>query len=138
MNYLLDTNIYIFWLNEDIHRMSKEQLDILENSSNQLWISSASLHELAIKVRKGSNPFNISYQEAINEISKRKVKVLELKQAHYDKILNLPFVSIKVGSTKSHGDPFDLLIIAQAICEKIPVLSTDEYFPIYDEINVVI
>lgn len=138
MDYLLDTNIYIFWLNDDKYRMSKEQIDILTNPLNQLWISSASLHELAIKVRKGSNPFNISYQEAIVEISKRKIRILELKQAHYDKILELSFVPIKTGSVKSHGDPFDLLIIAQAICEKMPVLSTDEYFPIYDKISVVI
>ena len=50
-------------------------------------------------------------------------------------IANLPKVTDDTG--KPHGDPFDLLILAQAQYERLPILSTDRYFPKYTTITVI-
>lgn len=136
MTYLLDSNILIFWINKETVELSKEQQKILTYPSSQLYISNASLHEIAIKVRKGNNPFNIPYKDAIKELLKR-VQVLPVKNEHINEILNVPKVFPKVSSSKPHGDPFDLLIIAQSIYEDMPVLSTDAYFPFYPKLRVI-
>lgn len=50
MTYLLDSNVLIFWINKETVELSKEQQKILTYPSSQLYISNASLHEIAIKV----------------------------------------------------------------------------------------
>ncbi|MDI9882470.1 hypothetical protein [Flectobacillus longus] len=83
-------------------------------------------------IGKGNNPFNIPYKDVIKELLKR-VQVLP----HINEISNVPKVFPKASSSKPHGDPFDLLIIAQSIYEDMPVLSTDAYFPFYLELKVI-
>lgn len=51
MKYLLDTNIFIYLIEDNFLRLSKNQLDILQNPQNEFCISEASLFEIAIKIR---------------------------------------------------------------------------------------
>ena len=136
MAYLLDTNIIIFILNNDSSRLSKSQKDILSSKST-LWASIASFHEMAVKIRKGNSPIEYSIDDALNKIQDLGINILSVKEEHIAKITEIPKIYPKQGSLKPHGDPFDLLIISQSLVEKMPILSTDEYFPIYDGLEVI-
>ena len=138
MQYLLDTNVFIKWINNDYSILSKEQLVILRNPSNNLFISTASIHEMAVKVRKGNLEMSMPFADAIaQERQQFNIQLMSVKEEHYLQIVNVPQVKLKATSAKLHADPFDLLIISQGMVEKIPVLSTDAYFPDYQGLIVI-
>jgi PIN domain nuclease of toxin-antitoxin system len=130
MKYLLDTNVFLFLITEQFKLLSKNQIDIIFNSSNEIYISEASLFEIGIKARIGKESFS---HIDINRIEKdRKASNIKLLKSKPDYYLNIPNVpKILISENKLHGDPFDLLIISQAIFENFLVLSTDRLFPLY-------
>ena len=133
MKYLLDSNIFIFLLQENFDSISYEQYEILNNSTNKLLLSEASLYEISIKVRTGKLSLNLDTIE--RDRKKLKIGLLKSKQAFYTNIPNVPLVLKKNGD--KHGDPFDILIISQALIENLPVLSSDEYFPSYKGLTTI-
>lgn len=125
MRYLLDTNaLLVGGLAFETLKPSYQR--ILTNPNNELMLSPASIWEMAIKVRLGKlNLQNTTLDELAGEFRRRlKIKLLSIKQSHLLSIALLPKV-------KGHGDPFDLLIIAQALNEKLPVLTSDGEFHQY-------
>ncbi len=89
--------------------------------------------KLALKVRTGKLSLNLS---TIEQQRKRlKIGLLKSRQAFYTNIPKIPLVFKKNGD--KHGDPFDLLIILQALSENLPVLSSDEYFPSYKGLTTI-
>lgn len=133
MTYLLDTNIFIFLLEDRFMRLSPKQTEILSNPQNELLLSEASLFEIGIKIRGGKGDFSNLNIYTIEEDYKRlKISLLRSKPIYYTNIPKIDTVIKKDG--KIHGDPFDLLIISQAMVENLPVLSSDEYFPSYKNI----
>jgi len=138
MQYLLDTNVFIKWINNDYSILSPEQLAILKNPDNTLFISTATIHEMAVKVRKGNLEMLLPFADAIStERRKFNIQLMPVKEEHYLHIVFIPQVRLKTTSAKLHADPFDLLIIAQCIVENISILSTDAYFPDYEELTVI-
>lgn len=102
---------------------------------NTFVVSLASVYELSIKERLGKLNLNNGLDNSL-DISRKKllIKYLPLSEADYRNIVNIPKVLKKDG--KPHGDPFDLLIISQALRRTLPVLTTDEYFPYYNDLWV--
>ena len=133
MKYLLDSNIFIFLFQENFESISHKQYEILNNPTNKLLLSEASLYEISIKVRTGKLNLNLNTIE--QEKKRLKIGLLKSKQAFYTNIPKVPFVFKKNGD--KHGDPFDLLIISQALIENLPVLSSDEYFPSYKGLTTI-
>ena len=133
MKYLLDSNIFIFLLQENFESISHKQYEILNNPTNKLLLSEASLYEISIKVRTGKLSLNLNTIE--QERKRLKIELLKSKQAFYTNIPKVPFVFKKNGD--KHGDPFDLLIISQALIENLPILSSDEYFPSYKGLTTI-
>ena len=133
MKYLLDSNIFIFLLQENFENISFKQYEILNNPTNKLLLSEASLYEISIKVRTGKLSLNLNTIE--QERKRLKIGLLKSKQAFYTNIPKVPFVFKKNGD--KNGDPFDLLIISQALIENLPVLSSDEYFPSYEGLTII-
>ncbi len=133
MKYLLDSNVFIFLLQENFESISFRQYEILNNPTNKLLLSEASLYEISIKVRTGKLSLNLNTIE--QERKRLKIGLLKSKQAFYTNIPKVPFVFKKNGD--KHGDPFDLLIISQALIENLPVLSSDEYFPSYEGLTII-
>lgn len=79
---------------------------------------------MAIKVNIGNLKFTHPFNEVIsNQISLNQYKLLHVQLEHLFKLSELEF---------HHRDPFDRLIISQAIVEGIPIVSTDETFDHYD------
>jgi PIN domain nuclease of toxin-antitoxin system len=121
---LLDTHA-ILWLLADDKRAKKRWIDIVENRSNTIYLSIASLWEIAIKSSTGKLKLHVPFADLIlqNHIEQRGVILLPITPAHVIEVERLPY---------HHRDPFDRLIIAQAIVEGLPVISTDPKFDLYN------
>ena len=130
MRYLLDTNALLVG-GLAFESLSASYRHILLDPATELYLSSASLWEMAIKVRLGKLDLQgVTLSGLAVEFRKRlKIRLLPIKQSQLLFIATLPKV-------KDHGDPFDLLIIAQALTEDLPVLTSDGKFHLYG-VNVV-
>ena len=125
MKYLLDTNAFIL-LNLDFKALPLAYQRILADADNTFVLSPATVWEMAIKVRLGKlNLSGISLDDLTDRLRRKlKIGLLPIKQSQLLGIARLPKV-------KDHGDPFDLLIIAQALTENLPVLTSDGKFHLY-------
>ena len=123
MKYLLDTNALIVAITNP-QALSPRYQQILADPDNDLVVSPASIWEMAIKVRLGKLDFqtDVSLEQLAVQLRRQlKVRLLPIKQRHLLHIAALPKIA-------GHGDPFDLLIIAQALTENLPVLTSDGQF----------
>ena len=130
MKYLLDTNaLLVGGLEFSSLRPSYQR--ILLDPANDLVLSPASIWEMAIKVRLNKlNLQGVTLTDLAVEFRLGlKIRLLPIKQSQLLHIATLPKV-------EGHGDPFDLLIIAQALTENLPVLTSDRQFHRYG-VNVV-
>jgi PIN domain nuclease of toxin-antitoxin system len=122
MRYLLDTHAFIWFITND-DRLGSRAYEEISNIKNDVVLSIASLWEMAIKVSLGKlelgKPFHalIPRELVVNEIG-----LLSIVPKHLAALADLPF---------HHRDPFDRLIIAQAMIEGIPIVSHDGDFPQY-------
>lgn len=121
MRLLLDTHTFL-WFIEDSSKLSPEAKKLLE-SEGELLLSIASLWEMAIKVSIGkltlAQPFDTFIPQ---QLSKNAIRLLPISIAHLGSVSTLPF---------HHRDPFDRLLIAQAIAEQLPIVSIDDKFDSY-------
>ena len=123
MRYLLDTNAFIALLG-DPALLSSRYRALLMNPADEFVLSPASIWEMAIKVRLGKLDLraNVSLEQLTGELRRQlRVRLLPIKQSHLLHIAALPKIA-------GHGDLFDLLIIAQALTESLPVLTSDGQF----------
>ncbi|MEZ0610425.1 type II toxin-antitoxin system VapC family toxin [Fibrella sp. WM1] len=135
MTYLLDTNVLLFLYSEEAHQLSAAQRAILSDPAHSFLLSEASLFELAIKIRQDRADFrHVSMKRLSDFRTGVGIKLLQTVAAHYSAI---PDVQKVTHNSKTHGDPFDLLILAQAQFEQLPILSTDKAFPKYSNVTVI-
>ena len=125
MRLLLDTAVLIYAV-ESPERLSKRAAAALRNPENILELSAVSLAELAIKASIGK----LAISEAVTRqaVEDLDIRVLPYTAEHALRLFNLPL---------HHGDPFDRQIIAQAASEKIPVVSPDQKFGLYEGLRVI-
>ncbi len=122
MRVLLDTHTFLWFLLDD-PKLSPLARDIIIDGANKVEISPASFWEIAIKISLGKYELSEPYQDFIEqELTKNAIQILPILPRHTAALIQLPF---------HHRDPFDRLIIAQAIVEDIPVLSNDAIFDAY-------
>ena len=125
MRLLLDTAVLIFAVDEP-ERLSKRAAAALQNPENILELSAISLVEIAIKTALGK--LNLSAATARQALEDLDIRVLSFTGQHAFSLFGLP---------AHHGDPFDRQIIAQALAEEIPVVTSDEKFGLYRELRIV-
>ena len=117
MNYLLDTCAFIDMLFAP-DRLSKSARSAIEGD-NALFVSIASLWEIMIKQQIGKLGIKeTSAQDLKTACTALDIEVLQTEIKHIDLIRSLP-------RYKDHGDPFDRLIICQALSEKLPLITSD-------------
>jgi len=127
MRILLDTNVFL-WLLLDDPKLSQASKALFLDQATEPLLSMASVWEIFIKHRIGKlsipgNPASfIREQLRINSIG-----LLPIHYAHLEGILSLPMI---------HKDPFDRIIIAQAVHEHLAVLSSDPVFMEYGVPNL--
>ncbi|MGL5794820.1 MAG: type II toxin-antitoxin system VapC family toxin [Waterburya sp.] len=123
MKLLLDTCCWLWWLG-DTDKLSKQQLDAIVNHENQLFLSTATLWELSIKVKNGK----LTIPQPLNKLVEREcpidnIVILDIKPHHAIQAGNLIL---------HHKDPFDRMIITQATIENLTIVTSDIIFPKYD------
>ena len=116
---LLDTAVLIYAV-ESPERLTKRAIAALENVENVLELSAVSLSEIAIKTALGK--LRLSAAVARQAVEDLDIHILPYTADHAFHLFDLPL---------HHGDPFDRQLIAQALSEKIPVVTSDEKFSLY-------
>lgn len=120
--YLLDTHTFL-WIGLDPSQLTKRARTAIEDTAHQLYLSYASIWEMAIKKGLGKITMPVSLDEFITTVARDSgVQLLPLNYQDFLTIETLP---------KHHGDPFDRLLAAQALREQLPILSTDKMFDKY-------
>jgi PIN domain nuclease of toxin-antitoxin system len=120
---LLDTHSFLWFINDD-EDLSVPAREVIEDPANTIFFSAASLWEMAIKVSLGRLVAPLPFDEfMLEQLRQNDITLLEIKVEHAGLVATLPFY---------HRDPFDRLIIAQAIIEKIPIIGKDDIFEAYD------
>jgi PIN domain nuclease of toxin-antitoxin system len=122
VNLLLDTHSFI-WFVEDHPSLSAHARALIEEPTNTVFLSIASVWEMAIKVSLGklhlSQPFDLFMP---NQLLLNDVTLLDIAVSHTMRVAMLPF---------HHRDPFDRLLIAQSQVEGMPLISADSIFDAY-------
>lgn len=126
MRYLLDTHTLIWTLNSP-EKLSNLSKTFIEDEIYSCYISKTSLFEIAIKKNLGKLNFYSSFEDLEKELSKLKIKILEIDLGHLEFYQNLP-------QNPTHKDPFDRLIISTAAVEGLKIISKDEKFNLYQDI----
>ena len=126
MKYLLDTHVFIWFIMEP-EKLSKKVLKIISNDDNEILISPISFWEMAIKHQAKKldlGKINILHLPHIAE--QYDFTVLDPQTFDYVNIGQLP-------QKENHHDPFDRMLIQQAIRNNLVLISKDERFPQYEE-----
>ena len=127
MRLLLDTHTFV-WFIEGNSSLSPRARLLIENKSNQLFLSVASLWEMAIKFSLGKlylgQPFDTLVPQQLHANT---IDLLGIEWDHIIKVAALPF---------HHRDPFDRMLIAQALTERLPIISIDATLDAYGIIRL--
>ena len=116
MNLLLDTCVYL-WLMADSKKISPTLREILANPSNRRYLSSASVWEVAVKWQSGKLHLPKPPAEFFTETKARgRIRPLPLDDASALQLIKLP---------KLHTDPFDRILICQAIENGMTLVTPD-------------
>jgi PIN domain nuclease of toxin-antitoxin system len=122
VKYLLDTVIWL-WSIDSIKKINKRCLDILENGREEIYFSAATAWEVSIKARLGKLHLpGLPAQCVPAFMARQGLRALPITHLHAVGVYDLPL---------HHQDPFDRLIIAQAIAEEMTVLTADRAFGKY-------
>ena len=125
MRLLLDTAILIHAV-QSPERLSRRAVNALEDPENILELSTISLAEIAIKASLGKLAISAGLaRQAIEDLD---LRILPYSAEHALRLFDLPL---------HHRDPFDRQIIAQALAEQIPVVTSDEAFRLYRGLKTV-
>jgi PIN domain nuclease of toxin-antitoxin system len=122
MRVLPDSHI-LAWFAEDDPKLSNEMRSILEDDSNQMFFSSASIWELTIKKALNRGGFNIEPRVLHRALLDNGFDELFVTSRHAFGVEALPL---------HHKDPFDRILIAQATTEGILLLTSDQTIAQYD------
>jgi len=125
--FLIDTH-YLIWAMKNPEKISKKALEIIEDKNNEVFVSLVSLWEIAIKQKIGKI-------ELLDNLKNFKKDVEQIG------FIWLPILDIHIFTTmqlqlhQAHKDPFDRLIISQAIQENLTIITDDKKFNLYSEIK---
>ena len=120
MNILIDTQSFI-WFFEDNPRLPAS-IKLYMESSNNLSVSIASFWEITIKTSLGKLVIPENIAALMDKSLSIGFKILPIEREHLIVLSTLDLI---------HRDPFDRIIIAQAIAENMPLVSSDEVFKQY-------
>ncbi len=126
MQILLDTHILLWWLNNDDKLPQTARL-LISEADNQIYVSHVSLWEIQIKIMTGKLEANLP--AILQALPQNDFQELPTRSAHI----------LELGSLAAHHqDPFDRMLIAQALTESLKLITHDKNVALYsDEIILV-
>jgi PIN domain nuclease of toxin-antitoxin system len=120
---LLDTHVFLWWVTDN-ERLSPYMRDIISDEGTDLFLSSASCWEMAIKAKIGSLKLPGLPEKFIpDQMIANNIAGLPIHSVHALHVYSLP---------DHHRDPFDRMLIAQAQIERMPIITNDRLFADYD------
>lgn len=122
MAFLLDTHVILWYISED-SKLSSKAKEIVDAKLN-LFVSVASLWEIAIKINVGKLKLDSSFESLIDRLAVMRVEIIPINIAHLQTYMNLPFLS-------DHRDPFDRILVSQATRHNLNLVSADTAFDTY-------
>jgi PIN domain nuclease of toxin-antitoxin system len=128
IDILLDTIAFDFLVNAN-GEMPQAAKNLIEDSENKLYLSIVSVWEMSIQAAQQKITYTKPFRDMIREeIIKHEIHLIDLTLEDTHIQASMPFLLIH---GKLHKDPFDRMIIAQAIRRKLMVISSDTKFPSY-------
>lgn len=114
MKLLLDTHILLWWLDGD-RRLRKADRDKIADAATEICVSAASAYEVAFKATLGRLDWDVDALRVA--VGLEGFTILDVNWKHFVQAGHLPL---------DHRDPFDRILAAQAIIERIPIVTTDQ------------
>jgi PIN domain nuclease of toxin-antitoxin system len=119
---LLDTHVLIWWVEGD-PALSVRARRAIADGDNECLVSIASAWEIAIKASLGKLTIRTPFEREFGDmLAANRFSTLPIELAHVARVATLPF---------HHRDPFDRLLVAQALAERVPIVSADAVFRRY-------
>lgn len=126
MNFLLDTHIFLWYITGN-EKLRNDYKKIIEDLENTIFISTASLWEMIIKAKMGKLPLPAPYYDYIQtQIENHSFNLCSLDSIVFKHLEKLPDM---------HKDPFDRILICQAIESNYILITDDENILKYSEYN---
>ena len=119
--FLLDIHVFL-WLIQGDPQLSGQVRSIIADDTNQLNFSVVSIWEVVIKLNIGKLKIEHSTEDIYQLLAQLKIEFLPIERLDLDRYLTLPL---------HHRDPFDRLIISQAIDRELILISADGSFDLY-------
>jgi PIN domain nuclease of toxin-antitoxin system len=122
LRYLLDSHT-LLWFLAGASKLSDKARRIIEHPDHDILTSIASLWEIGIKHSLGKLNLHRPFAEVIpHHLEINSIAILGLRTDHVLSVTKLPF---------HHRDPFDRILVAQALVEEIPIVSCDDALDLY-------
>jgi PIN domain nuclease of toxin-antitoxin system len=120
---LLDTHAFLWWI-QDSKELSPRSRRAISRSSTSCYLSAASVWEMAIKASLGKLELVGTVEQFVSKhVGLNGFKILDIAFRHVARLQSLPLL---------HRDPFDRLLITQAQCENLTLVTKDSAFEPYD------
>lgn len=123
MRLLLDTHVFL-WVLGDPARLSARTMQLMADDAVAVHVSIVSMWEIVLKRRIGKLAADVPAIFAQVSSQDSKICLLDLSPAHLLTLAQLPL-------QPGHRDPFDHLLISQALTDNMTLVSDDRYFPLY-------
>ena len=124
MRLLLDTHVALWALMDD-PRLGAKARGLIEDRENRIFVSAASLWEIAIKHASGRGGIPFSADQALRHFIEAGYELLDMRPSHAVVTGTLPPI---------HADPFDRMLVAQALTEPMRLLTHDRVLASYSDI----
>lgn len=131
MKYLLDTHILI-WVLTDNKKLTRAASFTIFDENNEIYYSPLSLFEIDLKHSKHPDDMPITGEEILSFCKDAGFEILPLTEMHTLAVKNLT----RRANTPPHNDPFDKLILSQAIVEDMIFMTHDDRLGEYDSLNI--
>jgi len=122
VSLILDTHAAI-WFTLNDPQLSLAAKTAIETEPDKVYISPASYWEIAIKTQKGNYQLQVPFQRFWEEAIAEGLTLLPIGISHADRLITLPAV---------HRDPFDRMIVAQGLVERLTLVSCDTILDRYN------
>ena len=123
MNLLLDTHVAL-WAITDSPKLPERARDLIQAPKTTVWVSAASIWEIAIKCGMGRGDMPVSGQDAVRYFQESGYRFLPVDLEHALAVESLP---------AHHQDPFDRILVAQALVEPMRLMTHDPLVARYSD-----
>ena len=123
MNLLLDAHVAL-WAITDSPKLPQSARDLILSPKSTVWVSAASIWEIAIKHALGRGDMPVSSRDAARYFTESGYRLLPIEPEHAVAVEALP---------PHHQDPFDRLLVAQALVEPMRLVTHDRFVALYSD-----